>query len=125
MTVDWRKLTRDAGLMVRGEAIELRLAGGRKHVVHVDDRSGGQLRLWSVVAKAGLVREVSQANIRAWTRNRVTELVGFKLEQSGRLVGEAWVPLAGLTHAEWEFYVRSVALACDRFEYVLTGQDVE
>jgi hypothetical protein len=125
MTADWRKLTRDAKLTVHGEAIELRLGDGRKHAVYVDDRSAGQLRLWSVVARAGVVRKVSQPNIRAWTRNRVTELVGFKLHEDGRLIGEAWVPLAGLGHAEWEFYVRSVGLACDRFEYVLTGQDTE
>jgi hypothetical protein len=58
-----------------------------------------------------------------WRRNRVTELVGFRLDRRGRIIGEAVLPSPGLTAKEWDLYVRAVARACDRFEYVLTGQD--
>jgi len=125
MTADWRKLSRDAKLVIRGAAVEVDLGDRRKQLVYADDSPGGAMRVWSVVAKTAVIRELAQPNIRAWTRNRVTELVGFKVDESGRMIGEAWVPLAGLKPTEWEFYVRAVALACDRFEYVLTGKDVE
>jgi hypothetical protein len=42
--------------------------------------------------------------------------VGFKIDGRGRLVGEAWVPPAGLNREEWSVYVRAVARACDRVE---------
>jgi hypothetical protein len=41
------------------------------------------------------------------------------------LIAEAWIPKAGLTAEEFQLYVRTVALESDRFEYVLTGKDVE
>ncbi|HEU5178897.1 MAG TPA: hypothetical protein VFU24_15710, partial [Burkholderiales bacterium] len=59
--------------------------------------------------------------LRAWRRNRSSQLVGFRVDQRGRLVGEAWVPKAGLSAQEFQVYVRRVAAECDRFEYLLTG----
>jgi hypothetical protein len=41
------------------------------------------------------------------------------------VVGEAWVPKEGLTAEEFQVYVRAVATESDRFEYALTGRDVE
>ena len=46
-----------------------------------------------------------------------------KTHQRGRLVGETWVPLAGLHAGEWATYVRALAWSCDRLEYLLTGRD--
>jgi hypothetical protein len=34
------------------------------------------------------------------------------------------VPTAGLDAEEWAFYVRTLAAACDRLEFVLTGGDI-
>jgi hypothetical protein len=53
------------------------------------------------------------------------QLVGFRLDQKGRLVGEAWVPKAGLTRDEFLLYAKRVADECDLFEYHLTGKDRE
>lgn len=53
------------------------------------------------------------------------QLVGFRLDQKGRLVGEAWVPKAGLSRDEFLLYVKRVADECDLFEYHLTGNDRE
>ena len=52
-----------------------------------------------------------------------TELVGFRIDARGRLIGEAWVPKAGVTSSEFTSYLRAVAAECDRFEYQLTGSD--
>jgi hypothetical protein len=52
-------------------------------------------------------------------------LVGFRIDRQHRLVGEAWIPKAGLVAEEFQLYVRMLAAECDRFEYALTGKDVE
>jgi len=52
-------------------------------------------------------------------------LMGFRIDRRGRLVGEAWVPKAGLTGEEFQLYVRHLAVEADRFEYGLTGRDSE
>lgn len=41
------------------------------------------------------------------------------------IVGEAWVPKAGLAREDFLLYVRRVAAECDLFEYQLTGKDRE
>ena len=58
-------------------------------------------------------------------RNRTAALVGFRIDNRSRLVGEAWVSKSGLTTEEFELYVRNLAAECDRFEFVLTGRDAE
>jgi hypothetical protein len=40
-------------------------------------------------------------------------VLGFRLDQKGRLVGEAWVPKAGLSRDEFLLYVKRVADECD------------
>lgn len=125
MPFDWERLCRDAGLRVSERAIEIRFAEAeRRHVVHIDD-AGEFLRVWAIVARPALLRDLDKVDLRAWSRNRVIDLVGFKTDERGRLIGEAWVPTQGLTADEWCLYVRSVARACDHFEYMLTGRDVE
>ena len=41
------------------------------------------------------------------------------------MLGEAWVPSAGLTAEEFRVYVHTVAAESDRFEQQLTGLDKE
>ena len=125
MSVDWRRLTREAKLQLHEDAIEVKFDDDRRHAVYVEVPQEATLRLWSIVAKPGTLRSIDNVNLRAWSRNRVTDLVGFKVDRRGRLIGEAWVPVAGLNADEWGFYVRTVARACDRFEYILTGRDLE
>ncbi len=62
-------------------------------------------------------------HVAAWKRNRFSDLIGFKIDGRGRLVGEAWVPVAGLDAEEWALYVGTVARTCDRVEYLLSGRD--
>jgi hypothetical protein len=71
------------------------------------------------------VDEIEHAAVAAWKRNRTGILVGFRLDDRGRLMGESWVPQRGLTKDEFLFYVRTLAAACDLFEFQLTGRDRE
>jgi hypothetical protein len=43
----------------------------------------------------------------------------------GRLVGEAWVPIAGLNAGEVALCLPTLASSCDCLEYILTGRDEE
>ena len=123
MSVDWRRLSRDAGFAVRDAGIDVSFADGRRQFVHVEESKDGQLRLWSVVASASTVQSLPGPHLHAWRRNRLTKLVGFRVDRRGRMVGEAFPPVVGLGAEEWELHVRTLARACDRVEFVLSGRD--
>ena len=61
--------------------------------------------------------------VEVWQRNRRLMLVGMRFDKQGRLVGESWVPKAGLVGDEFLVYLRTLARECDRFEFQLTGED--
>jgi hypothetical protein len=81
--------------------------------------------LSAVVVRQRTVASLPELPVHTWLRNRAVPLVGFRIDRRNRLVGEAWIPKAGLTAEEFQLYVRTVAIECDRFEYLLTGQDIE
>lgn len=118
-------MSREAGFTVAGDEIEVTFADSRKHRVTVEEGSDRRgLRLSAVAARPAMVPDDPEGpHVHAWKRNRFSDLVGFKIDGRGRLVGEAWVPLAGLDAEEWALYVRTVARACDRVEYLLSGRD--
>ena len=62
---------------------------------------------------------------RAWRRNASKALVTFGFDKHDRLVGQIEAPAATLDQDELVLYIETLARECDRFEYVLTGQDVE
>jgi hypothetical protein len=110
-------------------ALVVAFPGDRQQRVFVEEsRDGESLRLWSVAARPSAVRDATShewsPHVLAWDRNRDSDLVGFKVDGRGRLIGEAWVPLDGLEAEEWGVWVRTVARSCDRMEYLLTGKDI-
>ena len=125
MSGEWRRLSREAGLRVYGDAIEVGFADGRRQAVLVDERGERGIRIWSVAAPPRVVRDLGDPLLHVWRRNRLTELVGFSIDGRGRIIGEAWVPGSGVTVDEWDFYVRELARVSDRVEYALTGSDEE
>ena len=62
---------------------------------------------------------------RAWRRNAAKELVTFSFDEQDALIGVIEVPAATLDREELQLYVETLAKECDRFEYALTGEDVE
>src|SRR5512139_2861782 len=108
LPTDWRRLSEEAGLALSGDGLLIRFPDARQQQVFVD--SGGQaLRVWSVAASPSRVTAAvgrgESAHLLAWRRNRASDLVGFKVDGRGRLIGEAWVPIAGLDAGEWRTYV--------------------
>ena len=124
MKIDWREFCRVTGFAPFDAGIEVRFDNGRSQRVAVEDHCDAFL-VRSTVARAATVSEMPDAAMRAWIRNRSVTLVGFRVDERGRMIGEAWILKAGLTAAEFQLYVRTVALECDRFEFQLTGRDVE
>jgi hypothetical protein len=124
VTADWPRLCRAKDLLVDGRYVDVVFADQRRHRVSVADE-GEAFRLSAVVARQALVRSTPELATRAWRRNRATTLVGFQIDERGRLIGETSVPKLGLTAEEFQLYLRGVAAECDRFEYLLTGRDVE
>ena len=81
---------------VNGDQIEATFADGRQHRVQVQE-TDQTFELTSVVSRAGQLNTIIDLPLRAWQRNRATQLVGFRIDQRGRLLGEAWIPKASIT----------------------------
>jgi len=122
---DWKRWCRGhADIALAGDAVVVTFVGERHHRVEVVD-AGEAYELTGLVARHLALKSVPNAHLRAWERNRATQLVGFRVDRRGRLVGNAWAPKPGMGADEFLHYVRRVALECDRFEFILTGKDNE
>ena len=122
---DWQTFCKGStNLSVNGEVIDVMTTETRRHRIVVRDMPD-VFELTGVVIRTSAVEKIPDVSLRIWRRNRATELIGFKVDQKGRLVGEAWIPKAGLSRDEFLFYVKHFASECDLFEYHLTGQDRE
>ena len=123
MSADWKRFSREAALRIEGNALLIACGGDRMQRVFVEVTDAETLRLWSVVVRR---RDVPpDAAIASWKINRYRELVGFRVAEHGRVIGESWIPATGLTADEWKLYVETLAHACDRLEYQWTGKDFE
>ena len=123
--MEWRKLCSSArDVEVDGDSLVVSLQDGRRHRIDVRV-SDDAVELRAIVAGRAVVESQEDAALAAWHKNRAVSLVGFRIDRNGRLIGETWIPQAGLTAAEFLIYVRSMAAACDLFEFQLTGQDKE
>ena len=122
---DWRKFCVGApDLMPDDTGVTLQFSNGRRQRINVLP-GDGVIELRGVVARRAVAAQIERVALVAWERNRASSLVGFRVDDRGRLVGESWVPTPGLTRDEFLFYLRSAAAACDLFEYQLTGKDRE
>ncbi len=124
MTTNWRDYCQIKGFVTRNGGVEVQFDNGRKQQVEVEDQ-GDVFLVRSIVARRGSLEGVPDVALLAWVRNRSLSLVGFRLDERGRMIGEAWIPKAGLVDEEFQLIVRHVAAEADRFEFQLTGQDQE
>jgi hypothetical protein len=123
--IDWRAMSSGVrDIAVDGDSIVVTLPGQRQQRLDVEAGIDA-MELRSIVARRAVVETLDDPVLAAWHRNRAMNLVGFRLDDRGRLIGETWIPRAGLTTAEFLVYVRGMAAACDLFEFQLTGKDRE
>lgn len=124
MVAEWTTLCRSPDLVVDGAHVNVMLGDGRTHRVTVEEGTDDFL-LRAIVARKAIAASIKDLPLQAWIKNRAVSLVGFRIDHQGRLIGEAWVPKAGVTASEFQLYVRMLAIESDRFEYSITGRDSE
>ena len=121
----WKGMCRGRDLHVEGDTVTVTFGDDRSHRIAVAENPV-EFLLRAIVARPAIVRALgSSLAVTMWLRNRAVSLVGFEIDQRDRLVCTAFVPKAGLSAEEFQFQLRMVALESDRFEYALTGRDVE
>ena len=123
--IEWREFCIGAHDLILDDAgVTVEFSNGRTQ--RIDLRLGdGVIELRSTIARRAVAMQIERLALVAWEHNRASSLVGFRVDERDRLVGEAWVPVPGLTRDEFLFCLRSVAASCDLFEYQLTGKDRE
>ncbi|MEO8501261.1 MAG: hypothetical protein ABI565_10125 [Vicinamibacteria bacterium] len=122
---EWRRLCQGAhGVSLEGDDRVLVAVGERHQRIDILE-TPETFELKSVVVRQSTVASLPDLALRAWRRNRAMQLVGFRIDQKGRLIGEAWVPRVGLTRDEFLITLQRLAAECDLFEFHLTGKDRE
>ena len=124
MDAEWRRFCDSSQLTVNGQVVDVAVDDSRRHRVEIAE-SETEYLFSAVVARRAIVVKLPDAALQAWVRNRAVSLIGFRIDARGRLLAEAWAPKAGITAAEFQVYLRAIAMEADRFEYALTGRDVE
>lgn len=124
MQSEWEMYCRAPDLTSDGTGVLVRFANGRAQRVEITVNDAAYV-LRSVVAKQSIVSRDADAALRTWLRNQQVSLLGFRIDERGRMVGEAMLLKAGLTAREFQLVLRTVAVECDRFEYQLTWHDSE
>lgn len=130
MLANWQKLCKARDFEIVGDTVVVRFQeSARRQIVQVRETEDAY-ELQSIAERLGTRSPADHAArvLRIWQRNRRAHLVAFRIEGDGRglrLVGEAWVPKAGLTAEEMQLYIRRLAAEADRMEYLMTGEDRE
>ena len=124
MTVNWTSLCDGSDMTIEDSDVLISFGDDRSHRIRISE-SDGEFVLRAFVVRQSVVGSIPDLPLQVWQRNRAVSLMGFRIDKRGRLVGEAWVPKAGLTGDEFQFYLRHLAVEADRFEYALTGRDSE
>jgi Putative bacterial sensory transduction regulator len=124
MRSEWERYCRAPDLNFDGAGILVLFASGRAQRVEITVNDDAYV-LRSVVAKQSIVSRDPEPTLRTWLRNQQVSLVGFRIDERGRIVGESILLKAGLTAEEFQVVLRTVAVECDRFEYQLTWHDSE
>ena len=111
--------------MPDGVDARFQLTGRRQRVRFAID--GEHVVLTSIVLTSEFVtddEDVWRDLVRAaWERNMLTDVVLFGFDAGHNLVGRVVHSQATLDSAELRFYLSTLLEECDRFEYVLTGDD--
>jgi hypothetical protein len=123
MRGDWRDWARRSGWQSDEDGFWVQLGVRRQRVIVIEGESGSRL-FRSRVARRAIVNRVSEPELRAWQRNRVSELVAFRIDRQGVMIAETPIP-SDAARDEWAFLAVNLARSADRFEYLLSGRDEE
>src|SRR5512141_2603292 len=91
MMIDWMRTCLPPDLDFDGDVIRVWFKNGRQHIVRKDEGQG-ETRIWSLIARPSIVREQEDLLMRIWMKNHAARLVSYRIDEKGRLIGEAWLP---------------------------------
>jgi hypothetical protein len=123
---DWRNHAKAGGYKVVGSSITVSIGTGRRQEVVIDESFDADvIRLWSIILGPSATSDLAEGQPLeyAWERNRLSDLIGFSVDSRGRLIGESWVPVDGLTAEVFALHVAEIARVCDWHELRLSGAD--
>lgn len=123
MTSDWRDFCPEPEFAKSKNTVSVALAAGRSQKITVREDDESYL-LTSLVAGKAAVASKDDLTLFLWRVNRAASLVHFRVDDSGRVIGESWMPRCGLEGDEFRIHLRCLAMECDRLELGLTGKDV-
>jgi hypothetical protein len=122
MRVDWQRFCDAPDMRRKGQQVIVLFANGRSHAVRVQDATDSYL-VTAVVADRDVIGQWDGMHVEAWLKNRHSRLVGFRVDEGGRMLAHGWTPKEGLTADAFQTLVRAVAREADRYEFHLTGAD--
>jgi hypothetical protein len=123
---EWRSHAKATGYKVVGSSITVNTSADRRQEVVIDESFDSDvIRLWSVILGPSATSDLGEGQPLeyAWERNRLSELIGFSVDSRGRLIGESWVPVDGLTAQVFALHLAEIARVCDWHELRLSGAD--
>jgi len=83
----WKGYALAEDFTVQGSAIEVSFADGRRQLVNVAE-GAEDYRLSSFVVKEAKAESIPDLPLQVWKRNRTTAIVGFRIDDRGRSVGD-------------------------------------
>jgi hypothetical protein len=122
MSDSWRAWARQRDWDLEADGFWVKVGSRRQRVAIVEEC--GLTLLRSRVARRAIINKITQPELRAWQRNRTSELIGFRVDRQGVMVAETPIP-SGAGRDEWVFLAFNLARSADRFEYLLSGRDEE
>lgn len=125
MAIKWHRLCKGKDLEAHEDHVVITFPNDRTHLVMVEETDEHYRLTAHVLRSKSKLEAIENIADQILYRNKITPLVGFRFNRRGGLIGEAVVPKAGLDTEEFGIYLRAVASESDRFEYLLTGKDVE
>jgi hypothetical protein len=107
------------------DSLLVSFTGGRKQQIFVKKRNASYILTSNVLHKSK-VEDLGRANIlRAlWIRNHSSNLVGFRIDKSGKVVGYVEHQAESLDPIDLAYCIEVLARECDRLEFILSGIDV-
>lgn len=118
-----RTLFREAGFPLQGDVLTVPTYADRSQKLRVNAPVDGVMRMVTTVVRPSHAHEAGISHLECWTRNRLSELVGFRMGSRGDVLAETWVPVEGLTPELLRVYIEQLALMSDRLEHQLSGAD--
>ena len=113
----------------KGKTVSLRLPRGTRQQQIQIREDGSLFEFSSQIANVRDVGRVTKTvrralQFRIWRLNALKPVVCLSMDESDRIFGSVSFPIESAHKNEVEFYLVILARECDRFEYILTGSDL-